>query len=452
MPLPSETALAQPRRSPARERHTTSEWTPRQRRTIQTARNPVPRYSRRPEGRSNVQRPPAQRPPQAAPRVDRRVEQARYRSQQYRNREAEVFYDDPAYAEELPVPGNSGDIIYDEPYMEGSGGYQGEMWNEGDTWHEGPYFDGPQGDCESCGQSGGTCGHRRPLCRAFSWLVGSNRDWCWSENLTAFAGVDGFTSAVDFANEGNFGFDYGADWGGPLWNKFGLGYQVGGRVVQSNLSGYDLPSSFGTFEENARNQYFLTAGMFRRFRHATGMQWGVVYDYLNDDYYIDATLSQVRAEISFRGPKRIEIGVWVATNVGDDNIVLSNVFGSENPTSFVAWETTDQYNLFLRRTTRTGNEMRVWGGVTGDSDGIVGADFRVPFNDQFAIAGVFNYLIPEEGAGPIGAQQEAWGLGVNLVWYPGRTARRASSSPWRPLFQVANNATMIPALPDSSSK
>ena len=425
-----------------------------QRRTIQTSRNPVPRYARRPETRRNVQRPSVHRRPRTAPRVDPRVEQARYRSNYYRNREAEVFYDDdPAYSEELPTPDNSGDIIYDEPYMEeGGGGYGGETWHEGAAWQEGEIWqEGPDfgGGCESCGQGAGYCGYGHPFCRAFNWLVGSECGWCWSENLTAFAGVDAFTSPVDFENEGNFGFDYGVDWAGPLWNSFGLGYQVGGRVVQSNLSGYDQTSNFGLFDDDSRNQYFLTAGLFRRFRHATGMQWGVVYDYLSDNYYVDATLSQIRAEISIRGPKRIEIGVWTATNVGDDSFVLPNLNG-QAATSFVTWETTDQYNLFLRHTTCDGNEMRIWGGVTGDSDGIVGADFRMPFNDQFAIAGVFNYLIPSEGSGPIATQQEAWGLGINLVWYPGRTAKRASNSPWRPLFNVANNATMIPNLSNST--
>lgn len=417
------------------------------RRTTQSTRNPVPKYARQPEphrtvNRSAANRPAVNRRPPSGPRVDARVEPARYRSNYYRNREAEIFYDDPGYGEELPLPGNSGDIVYDDPYMEGPGGYEEGPWHEG-PWDEGPYFDGPQGGCESCGGCGGQCGYGRPLCRFFSWVVGPDCDWCWSENLTAFFGVDAFTSIVDQDNKGNFGFDYGLDWGGPLWNSFGLGYQIGARVVNSNFSGYDQNNALGFFEDDPRNQYFLTAGLFRRYRHRTGFQWGAVYDYLRDDYYIEASMHQARVEISYRGPKQLEFGGWVATNVGDDD-VLTTVFNQVTPSTFTTWETTEQYNLFVRWTSCDGNEFRLWGGATGDSDGIVGADFRLPFNDRFAIAGVANYLIPEDGAGPAGALEEAWGIGMNLVWYPGRTAQSASFSKWRPLFQVANNATMVP--------
>lgn len=419
-----------------------------QRRTTQPSRNPVPKYAQHPKAHRSVNRSAANRPatnrrPPSNPHMDPRVEPARYRSNYYRNREAEIFYDDPGYGEELPAPGGSGDIVYDDPYMEGPGGYEEGPWHEG-PWHEEPYFDGGYGGCDSCG---GGCGYGRPFCRFFNWVMGPDCDWCWSENLTAFAGVDAFTSPVDYDNKGNFGFDYGLDWGGPLWNSFGLGYQIGGRVVNSNLSGYDQTNTLGYFEDDPRNQYFITVGLFRRFRHCTGFQWGAVYDYLQDDYYDDVSLHQVRAEISYRGPKQLEFGFWAAINAGDDDAL--SIFGQETVTSFTSWETTDQYNLFLRWTSCSGNEFRVWGGATGDSDGIVGADFRLPFDDRFAIAGVANYLIPGDGAGPVGAQEEAWGIGMNLIWYPGRTAVCASHSKWRPLFQVANNATMVPRLKGS---
>src|SRR5690606_29288640 len=93
-----------------------------------------------------------------------------------------------------------------------------------------------------------------------------------------------------------------------------------------------------------------------------------------------------------------------------------------------------------RRTFECGGHYRFWAGFTGRSDGLVGGDAQVPLSDCFAMQTNFNYLIPEEGTGP-GAAEEAWGLGISLVWYPGQTARCGSLT--RPLFNVADNATFL---------
>ena len=40
----------------------------------------------------------------------------------------------------------------------------------------------------------------------------------------------------------------------------------------------------------------------------------------------------------------------------------------------------------------------------------------------------------------------AWNLGINLVYYPRGRSRRSLASPYRPLFDVADNGTMIQGL------
>jgi len=37
----------------------------------------------------------------------------------------------------------------------------------------------------------------------------------------------------------------------------------------------------------------------------------------------------------------------------------------------------------------------------------------------------------------------AWNLGLNLVYYPAGRSRRSLASPYRPLFEVADNGSMI---------
>ncbi len=345
--------------------------------------------------------------------------------------EADIFYDDGP-AERVAPPGGTpyygegpgeGDVIYED--FDAFHGH-GHGHGHGDFYYPGPYEQEHYpycGGCESCGV--GCC---LPF---FPYLF---------ENLTVFGGAEGFKSNVDFGNNGNFGLSYGVNFGRPVPFFNDLAFQVGGRVVQSNLSGYD---TVGVFETDARNQFFVTAGIFRRFRHCTGLQWGVVYDYLSDEYYVDMNLGQVRGEISFRGPKQFELGVWVAANVADDEQpVPAGANQLANFPGVIGWETQDQYNFFVRRQ-GCGGEFRVWGGFTDDSDGIFGGDFRAAITHRFAVVGGFNYLIPNESAEEGGFQQEAWGVGVNLVWHIGGRAQCASCSPFRPLFEVANNATMI---------
>ena len=37
----------------------------------------------------------------------------------------------------------------------------------------------------------------------------------------------------------------------------------------------------------------------------------------------------------------------------------------------------------------------------------------------------------------------AWNVSVNVVWYPAARSRRSLASPYRPLFEVADNGSMI---------
>ena len=42
--------------------------------------------------------------------------------------------------------------------------------------------------------------------------------------------------------------------------------------------------------------------------------------------------------------------------------------------------------------------------------------------------------------------QAAWNVSVNLVFYPACRSRRGLASPYRPLFEVADNGTLIRTL------
>jgi hypothetical protein len=260
--------------------------------------------------------------------------------------------------------------------------------------------------------------------------------WCFPvcfprlKDMTLWAGVHGFRGPRDFIPAGqsnsNFGFQEGVNISGraPLVGFMfpELSYQLGYQAVQSRLSGTATSS-------DDRGQQFVTAGLFRRTQ--SGLQFGAVFDSMTDDLDQQIDLNQVRYEISLKTPRGRELGFWGANSTND---AVSNG---------VTFATIDQYNIFYRWNFRDGYQGRIWGGVSGDGEGILGADFYAPLNDRWSVQTGFNYQIPDQNSGLEGVSQESWNLGINLVWHLGRTARKGCSSPFRPLFQVADNGWMF---------
>ena len=117
------------------------------------------------------------------------------------------------------------------------------------------------------------------------------------------------------------------------------------------------------------------------------------------------------------------------------------------------WQPTQQYNLFYRRTFENGANFRGWAGLTDRADIILGGEFMIPVGCSLALTGTANYLIPNENDNSLEArlngmapyQQEAWYVGINLVWFPGRARLCDDKCFWRyrPLFDVASPATFM---------
>jgi hypothetical protein len=298
-----------------------------------------------------------------------------------------------------------------------------EFW-DGDVHVEG----GVDGGCSSCGSS--SCGSSS--CGTGSCGGGCliPCPWFSLDNIELFGGVNGFTGPNNRGETGSFGFYEGLNWGAPLpCLGFGeLGAQIGARAVQANLSGAE-------FTTNQRDQLFLTAGIFRRVDW--GFQGGAVVDYMHEDWYAEVDLVQVRAELSWLYPERHEIGAFITTATQSD-VAVSMVRGAQVTETF---ESTDLYAFFYRNRCDTG-DWRVFAGLSGKSDGLLGTDFQWALNDCWAMEGGFTYLIPEEGVNNRGHQEEAWNIALGLVWYPGRRSATGTDY-YRPLFDVASNGAFL---------
>ena len=272
--------------------------------------------------------------------------------------------------------------------------------------------------------------------------------WRWYRDFTASAGVTAFTNETDLGINGNFGTNEYLNWAMPFWNAFGVGWQLGWRGTQTNFQPATLEVGQTTLQKNARQQNFITTGFFTRAFEGRGLQGGAVYDYMSDTWFDNVDVSQIRGEISYVWGYH-EVGFWGAANIGDQNTIFGPVRKQPGVTS-----TLDLYCGFYRLQFGDANELKIWGGGTSEQDGIVGTLVRAPLARSFSMEGTFTYMIPgrtstidvERGGYTTNFAPAAWNVGVNLVYYPAGRSRRGLASPYRPLFEVADNGSMIRSL------
>ncbi len=357
--------------------------------------------------------------------------------------------------ENLPLPGE-GDYESNDPVMRYPGG-PGEFADHlgGPSYH--PY--GEQGNCcddscptgcagpccgegcdcpcgQPCGEPG--CGCPCGNCKKDVFCIGPGDDeschivqvrWPKWQEVVLFGGVQGFKGPYDRERDsGNFGFNEGFNIGAKV-PYCPIGYQFGYRATESQLNGdknTDINDQFV--------QSFITAGLFHR--TCEGLQFGVVWDGLVDERE-QKNFHQIRSEFSIVGGNCHEIGV--GATVGINSHKLADPNGGDDLT----YQASDQYVLFYRLHGPNGGEGRIYAGFNNDSDGILGADTLVPIGGSFSLQSGFTYLIPHQDNGTAGATNEAWNIGVGLVWHWDGQARKCFENCYRPLFNVADNGTLI---------
>jgi len=341
-----------------------------------------------------------------------------------------------------PPPGAAmlpGGTVVSEP------GIAGNMW-----MGEFPGYD-PYGCQDECGFLPMFPSHYHG--RFCNWLRRFGKPyygWRWYRDLNASIGTAGFQNGPDVGLTGNFGFSESINWAMPLWNAFGLGWQLGVRGVQTNFNSSSIAVNGQTLLSNTpRNQVFLTTGLFTRAFEGRGLQGGVAWDYLRDNWYDDVDVAQMRGEISYVFGAW-ELGFWGTGNVKDTD----GIFNRRNRDAITA-DSTDIYAAFYRLYFGDANELKIWGGGTGSQEGILGTYMRAPMNRSLALEGAFTYVMPgpsqtvplePTGTATLNYTQAAWNVSVNLVFYPACRSRRGLASPYRPLFEVADNGTLIRTL------
>jgi hypothetical protein len=324
------------------------------------------------------------------------------------------------------------------------GGWTGEVHLHIPSFYDDPYACEDGEACPGCSPMWDPDGR---ICAYFRRFGRPYYGWRWYRDLTVGAGVTSFQNATNLGLHGNYGFNEYANWSMPFWNAIGLGWQIGVRGVQANFQRTQITAANGSplLNTHGRNQVFLTTGFFTRAFEGRGLQGGAVYDYLQDNWFDTTDLSQVRGELSYVWGYH-EFGFWGAYNANNANGAF--VTGARGNSA--AFDTLDLYTGFYRLQFGDANELKIWGGASGQGDYLTGMLVRAPMSRSLALEGTFTYLIPSTSntvtlpnSGTITYSEQAWNVSTNLVWYPACRARRSLASPYRPLFDVADNGSMI---------
>lgn len=257
-----------------------------------------------------------------------------------------------------------------------------------------------------------------------------------------FAGVGSFTGPANHASDsvrrggaGSFGFYEGVNEARSLDKLLGiaLAAQLGMRATQSNLSGAE-------FTDDARQQIFVTGGFFRRVD--LGLQYGLVVDYLYDDWWYQNDLVQLRGELSWNDACGHEFGYQFMAGT-QDSTSRTRLPGANGAiiNGSVSFEPTDQHRLFLRGDTGGGGSYLAFAGGTEHGDGLLGISLLSAFRGHFALHGGVTYLIPTESHSDRGYANEAWNLSLGVVFRPG--GKEICGRYCRPMFEVADNGTFL---------
>lgn len=269
------------------------------------------------------------------------------------------------------------------------------------------------------------------------------RIYCPPYQLISFAdmeysvGVQGFKGVPNLGQSGSFGFNEGINWGFPfpVLPILSLSGQIGFRFTQSDLYG-------ANFTNDSRDQVFLTAGISRRVDY--GLQMGVVVDYLNDNWYYDASFAQLRSEVAMVGGYGNQLGFRLSANLDDDPADVLTGLNAVGFTGINNFEAVDTYRFFYKHAWDQvrGGHAEIMGGFTENGDGIFGADFMIPIAERWSLSTNFVSLLP--GNNNVGTRQidESWNVGMGLTWYP-KGLSKWSKLYHRPLMPVADNGTFM---------
>jgi len=345
-------------------------------------------------------------------------------------RTAQMVSEVPLSQDPVTSPaGNNGQVVFDEAPM-----YEDDMMIGQSYVDSG----GDCGSCNSCVSGGCGIGCDRGGCSPE--LIGD----CWLSGLGGllyradyFGGAacwdsPTFQDSQSSDYNGGSGFYAGTNIGIPLCRiTCGLASgQLGVRTVQSEISG--SPNI---------NQMFVTGGFYRRVDH--GIQFGVVADYLKEDFLFEAEVIQVRGDLSWVYMGGNALGFRFAKGIQDDWVPEFPAGVTVPPQSQFRLQTLDNYRMYYRTNCESGGYSDVFFGWTDDSQVVGGMDLDMPLTECMMVQAGATYALPTaSGANVLGGNSEdAWNIYVGFAYRP--QGRCWYQNYDRPILPVADNGSMM---------
>ncbi|MBO7725913.1 MAG: hypothetical protein J6S40_05545 [Thermoguttaceae bacterium] len=275
------------------------------------------------------------------------------------------------------------------------------------------------------------CGYRYGCCRGLL------------RNTELSAGVYSYQDPIGFSNNADFGVDLGVNWTLPR-RILGLTWQAGARYLRSgkdkldlNLAAYDLdfvPDDLKT--DFHRTQFFWTSGLFYS---CPGNPWkfGVVYDSVQDKTVQKYNVSQLRTELS-RTFCNSDIGFRGAFHLKEEKFrYTADDFEYEAKVSAQTY-----YTGFIRHRFVTGAEGTISAGATEDSEALIGGRIEVPVTNHSCIRNNFVYVFPKDKKED-NSLGDTWSASISWVVYLGGSSHGGLANPMKPLFDVADNTSLL---------
>ena len=259
----------------------------------------------------------------------------------------------------------------------------------------------------------------QPMCRG------------WFDDLSIFAGLDGSKQPQDFGINAHFGGRAALNWGMPLVEAWGLGFQIGTAI---DATGNAVQVVERTEGSGGRTQSFTTVGLFQRLD--SGWSWGAVYDFLHEDYYDQFNLGQWRLNVGYDLTEPDRVGIWSTfAGFGDSGVY----FGTPVDLAPIS-----QNNIYWNHEWKNHVQTTFWGGVCnahgqvnwalGDLNRlyntfVFGSELYIPLTDRLAIFGQGNFIMPAD-SGTVDAY-------LGFVYYPQGGVWNTRRSHFAPLQTVA---------------
>ena len=242
---------------------------------------------------------------------------------------------------------------------------------------------------------GGCCG------KFWSWVWKHNTAQYMWENFHLFAGPQGFKSPTDLFQDGNFGLHEGLNWGMPVWDDIGLGYQKGFQCTAEQLERRNRHGRVQPLSQPGLRHGRSVPSPDRWRRRARGA----------GDRLFERQL--LRQDQSDPAALRNQLSRGRGTTKSDS---VPPSISTRQQRHFALHACSRR--RFRPRTNTTSSSAAISPrgptaacgvALPADGDGLVGGDATLYLSDRWALNSAFNYLIPKHDAGRSGHAARGFG-------------------------------------------